>query len=94
MFFKVNIPVGFTIPDTVTSIGEYAFSGADIYTANLTLSGLHNLKEIGKSAFAGNGPTADPVTGISKIILSKIPSTFELPTTLTTIQNTAFQYTD
>lgn len=93
MFYKVHIPAGFTIPTDVTSIGDFAFSQANIYDADLTLEHLDKLKEIGKSAFAGLGQSYDE-NGARVFNLVKMPSTFKLPANVKVILNTAFAYTD
>lgn len=93
MFYKVHLPSGFTIPTTVTSIGEFAFSQANIFDANLTLENLANLKEIGKSAFAGLGQSFSE-DGTRTFNLVKMPASFKLPAGVKVILNTAFSYTD
>ena len=68
-----------TIPSTVYTIGEYAFSGVFIGTVNQTISSYvipNHVKEIGKGAFYGG-------TGLKSITI---------PSSVTSIGEEAFMY--
>lgn len=95
MFYQVELPTAFKLPNKVKTIGDSAFSGAKL-NASFTLSDLDQLTEIGKGAFGGRGHFTDATTGMDQVERSVIPAGFALPAgdKLKVIRSGAFQYTD